>query len=35
MKRGELIWRLVSIVSFAIVCAIALLVLYQMIQGFG
>jgi hypothetical protein len=34
MKRGELLWRLISIAFFVIACAIAILVLYQMLQNF-
>ncbi len=35
MKRGELLWRLVSIAVFLATFAIAILLLYQMIQTFG
>ncbi len=34
MKRGELVWRLISIAFFVVACAIAVLVLYQMLQTF-
>jgi len=35
MKKGELIWRLVSIMAFASACTIAIYLLYQMLQNFG
>jgi hypothetical protein len=35
MKRGELIWRVVSIAFFVATGVIALLILYQLLQNFG
>lgn len=35
MKRGELLWRIVSIGAFISACAIAIYLLYQMLINFG